>query len=81
MTAKKTSKPKATGTFKVELYGSLIGSTEGQRACVRGLGPRRMRHVVARADTAENRGMAQKAPPLVRFLPSLISNRPVPPAI
>ena len=51
MTAKKTSKPKATGTFKVELYGSLIGSTEGQRACVRGLGLRRTRHAAERAGT------------------------------
>ena len=56
------------GTFKVELYGSLIGSTEGQRACVRGLGLRRMRHVVERADTVENRGMAKKVPHLVRFV-------------
>ena len=68
MAAAKTSKPKATGTFKVELYGSLIGSTDGQRACVRGLGLRRMRHVVEREDTAENRGMAKKVPHLVRFV-------------
>ena len=68
MTSKKTTKPKATGTFKVELYGSIIGSTEGQRACVRGLGLRRMRHVVERADTVENRGMAKKVPHLVRFV-------------
>ncbi len=68
MTAKKTTKPKATGTFKVELYGSIIGSTVGQRACVRGLGLRRMRHVVERADTVENRGMALKVPHLVRFV-------------
>jgi ribosomal protein L30/L7E len=47
MTSKKTTKPKATGTFKVELYGSLIGSTDGQRACVRGLGLRRMRSSAA----------------------------------
>jgi len=53
MATSKTSKPKATGTFKVELYGSLIGSTEGQRACVRGLGLRRMRHVVEREDTPD----------------------------
>ena len=68
MTSKKTTKPNATGTFKVELYGSLIGSTEGQRTCVRGLGLRRMRHVVERADTVENRGMAKKVPHLVRFV-------------
>ncbi len=68
MTSKKTTKVQATGTFKVELYGSLIGSTEGQRACVRGLGLRRMRHVVEREDTALNRGMAKKVPHLVRFV-------------
>ena len=68
MTPKKTSKAQTTETFKVELYGSLIGSTDGQRACVRGLGLRRMRHVVERADTAENRGMAKKVPHLVRFV-------------
>lgn len=68
MASTKTKKTKASGTFKVELYGSLIGSTEGQRACVRGLGLRRMRHVVERADTPENRGMALKVPHLVRFV-------------
>lgn len=68
MAAKKTSRPKPTGTFKVELYGSVIGATEGQRACVRGLGLRRMRHVVERVDTVENRGMALKVPHLVRFV-------------
>jgi len=68
MTQKKASTSKATGTFKVELYGSLIGSTDGQRACVRGLGLRRMRHVVEREDTKENRGMALKVPHLVRFV-------------
>ena len=68
MTATKPAKQKATGTIKVELYGSIIGATEGQRACVRGLGLRRMRHVVERADTAENRGMAKKVPHLVRFV-------------
>ena len=68
MATSKTSKPKATGTFKVELYGSLIRATEGQRACVRGLGLRRMRHVVEREDTPENRGMAKKVPHLVRFV-------------
>ena len=68
MAPKTTSKPKATGTFKVELYGSVIGATEGQRACARGLGLRRMRHVVERADTVENRGMAKKVPHLVRFV-------------
>jgi large subunit ribosomal protein L30 len=68
MASTKSTKTKAAGTFKVELYGSLIGSTEGQRACVRGLGLRRMRHVVERADTPENRGMAKKVPHLVRFV-------------
>ena len=68
MAPKKTSKPKTTATFKVELYGSIIGATEGQRACVRGLGLRRMRHVVERLDTVENRGMAKKVPHLVRFV-------------
>jgi len=70
MAAKKTSKSttKPGATFKVELYGSVIGSTEGQRACVRGLGLRRMGHVVERADTPENRGMQLKVPHLVRVV-------------
>ena len=68
MASKNTSKPNTGATFKVELYTSLIGTTEGQRACVRGLGLRRIRHVVERADTPENRGMAKKVPHLVRVV-------------
>jgi large subunit ribosomal protein L30 len=62
----KTQKPaKAAGTVKIKQIGSLIGCTDGQRACVRGLGLRRMHQVVERQDTKAVRGMVNKVPHLV----------------
>lgn len=63
--AKATKTTKAAGTVRVKQIGSLIGCTEGQRACVRGLGLRRMHHVVERQDTKAVRGMIDKVPHLV----------------
>jgi large subunit ribosomal protein L30 len=64
--AKASSKAaKAAGTVKVKQIGSLIGCTDAQRACVRGLGLRRMHHVVERQDTPAVRGMIGKVPHLV----------------
>jgi large subunit ribosomal protein L30 len=63
--AKAQKAAKAAGTVKIKQIGSLIGCTDGQRACVRGLGLRRMHQVVERQDTQAVRGMINKVPHLV----------------
>ena len=55
-------------TVMVKMIGSLIGCPEPQRATVRGLGLRRMHHVVERPDTPEIRGMVKKIPHLVAIV-------------
>lgn len=50
----------ASKQITVKLIKSPIGRTERHRACVRGLGLRRMHHRVSVADTPENRGMINK---------------------
>jgi large subunit ribosomal protein L30 len=61
----KAKAAKAAGTVKIKQIGSVIGCTDGQRATVRGLGLRRMHHVVEREDTPMVRGMIKKIPHLV----------------
>ncbi len=56
---------KTAGTVRIKQVGSLIGCTDGQRACVRGLGLRKMHQVVERQDTPAVRGMINKVPHLV----------------
>ena len=56
------------GTIRVKQIGSLIGCTDKQRASVRGLGLRRLHHVVERKDTPENRGMVNAVPHLVAIV-------------
>jgi large subunit ribosomal protein L30 len=64
--AKAGSKAARTaGTVRIKQIGSLIGCTDGQRACVRGLGLRKMHQVVERQDTPAVRGMINKVPHLV----------------
>lgn len=46
--------------LKVTLTRSIHGRLESHRACVRGLGLRRIRHTVLVDDTPENRGMINK---------------------
>lgn len=46
--------------IKVKLIKSPIGRVARHRACVRGLGLRRVNHSVEVADTPENRGMINK---------------------
>jgi large subunit ribosomal protein L30 len=46
--------------LKVTLIKSLNGRLAAHKACVRGLGLRRIRHSVAVIDTPENRGMINK---------------------
>jgi len=50
-----------TKTIKVTLTKSTIGALQNHKACVKGLGLRRMRHTVEVSDTPENRGMINKA--------------------
>lgn len=47
-------------TIRVTLVKSLIGTINAHKACVRGLGLRRLRHTVTVLDTPENRGMINK---------------------
>ncbi|MBI3147567.1 MAG: 50S ribosomal protein L30 [Betaproteobacteria bacterium] len=44
-------------TIKVTLVKSVIGTKQSHRACVRGLGLKRIRHTVEVIDTPEVRGM------------------------
>ena len=64
MTKAKKSQ-KAAGTVKIKMIGSVIGCPDDQRATVRGLGLRRLHHVVEREDTPMVRGMINKVPHLV----------------
>ena len=63
--AKASKAAKAAKAVKVKQIGSLIGCTDGQRACVRGLGLRKLNQVVERPDTPAIRGMINKVPHLV----------------
>lgn len=51
---------KAAATVKVTQIKSVIGRIESHRACVRGLGLRRMHQTVEVQDTPEVRGMINK---------------------
>jgi large subunit ribosomal protein L30 len=55
-------------TIQIEQINSVIGSNERQRATVRGLGLRRIRHVVEVEDTPATRGMINKVSHLVRVV-------------
>ena len=52
--------------IKVTLIKSTNGRIESHKACVRGLGLRRIRHTVEVIDTPENRGMINKVYYLVK---------------
>jgi len=54
--------------IKIQLTKSVIGYNERQRATVRGLGLRRMSHVVEVEDTPSVRGMITKVSHLVSVL-------------
>lgn len=51
---------KSSATVKVTQIKSVIGRIESHRACVRGLGLRRMHQTVEVQDTPEVRGMINK---------------------
>jgi large subunit ribosomal protein L30 len=56
----------AGGTLKVTLVRSTIGTKQEHRACVRGLGLRKIRQTVELQDTPSIRGMIHKVAYLVR---------------
>ena len=61
------AKAKSAGnTLKVTLVRSPIGTKQQHRACVRGLGLRRIRQTVELADTPAIRGMINKVAYLVK---------------
>jgi large subunit ribosomal protein L30 len=51
--------------LKITQTRSVIGRTEQQRATVRSLGLKRIRHTVVQPDRPEIRGMLRKIPHLV----------------
>lgn len=51
---------------KVTLVKSIIGTKQSHRACVRGLGLRRLNHTVELEDTPAVRGMINKVNYLVK---------------
>ncbi len=52
--------------IKVTLVKSVIGTKRPHRACVQGLGLRRLNHTVEVLDTPENRGMINKVSYLLK---------------
>jgi large subunit ribosomal protein L30 len=54
-------------TIKVTLVRSLIGTKPEHRACVRGLGLRRLNHTVEVLDTPSNRGMIDRVAYLLKL--------------
>ena len=54
-------------TIKVTLVKSVIGTKPAHRACVRGLGLRRLNHTVEVLDTPANRGMINRVSYLLKY--------------
>lgn len=61
------AKAKDNGKVKVTLVKSKYGRLKKHRACVAGLGLRRINHSVVVEDTPENRGMINKVSYLLRI--------------
>ena len=55
-----------SGEIKVTLVRSVIGRLKSHKACVAGLGLRRMHHSVTVQDTPCNRGMINKVSYLLK---------------
>jgi large subunit ribosomal protein L30 len=53
--------------IKVTLVKSVIGTRPEHRACVRGLGLRRLNHTVEVIDTPANRGMINRVSYLLKY--------------
>ena len=56
----------AKKTLKITQLKSSIGRLKGHKACLRGLGLRRIRHVVEVEDTPSVRGMVKKVSYMVK---------------
>ena len=54
-------------TIKVTLVKSVIGTKPAHRACVRGLGLRRLNHTVEVLDTPAIRGMINRVSYLLKY--------------
>ncbi len=54
-------------TIKVTLVKSIIGTNPQHRACVRGLGLRRINHTVEVLDTPANRGMINRVSYMLKY--------------
>jgi large subunit ribosomal protein L30 len=57
----------AEKTLRITQTRSVIGRTQDQRATVRSLGLKRIRHTVEQPDRPEIRGMLRKVPHLVSW--------------
>jgi large subunit ribosomal protein L30 len=55
-----------SGKLRVTQVRSANGRTQKHKACLRGLGLRRMHHTVEVANTPENRGMVNKVSYLLK---------------
>ena len=64
----KKAQAAGNGKLRIKQIGSVIGCPVKQRQTVRGLGLRRMHHVVERPDTPAIRGMVKKVPHLVAIV-------------
>jgi large subunit ribosomal protein L30 len=53
--------------IRVTLVKSVIGTRPDHRACVRGLGLRRLNHTVEVIDTPANRGMINRVSYLLKY--------------
>ncbi len=59
-------KSNSTGKLRVTQVRSANGRIQKHKACLRGLGLRRMHHTVEVANTPENRGMVNKVSYLLK---------------
>lgn len=66
MTQSQQSVNEKASMLRVTLVKSVIGTKESHRACVRGLGLRRLNHSVMVEDTPAVRGMINKVYYLVK---------------
>ncbi len=58
----------AGAKIKIQLYASVAGCPEKQRAIVRSLGLKKLNRIVERPDGPEFRGMVAKVPHLLRIV-------------
>jgi len=56
------------GTIRIQWFRSAIACPQKHKLVIRGLGLRKLQHVVERPDTPSIRGMVAKVPHLVRIV-------------